>query len=600
MTNGNSFQTNDDWIASILLSILFVLAPLYPQNIYAEFAFFYRSSLFILMGFAAYRLGADALTARLRSSPLAAPACAWITLLLFGLLYTPDVYNAVGKLILIVGVFLLYALILSGFVSERVARVLLWSLAIGGSLAALHGLYVQWVGHAEAIQALKDTSAYPDDMRAEMIRSLEANRALGRFGNPNQLAGYLVLSLWPLWILWKREKNVLVRLFIAAMAILLMGGTYRTYSRSGLLILAFTLVFIVGYELFHRGFRISRKTILIVLGGCVGFAILAALMAPVGFLGGRLMTVSTIVARIHFFRGALLVISNHPWIGVGPEGFEQYYCAFLRPGDLEAHYVHNVLLESAVEGGLFGAAIFVWVVVAALKSLAKKWRNHSQSQIETVAALGALVSFLLLSLVDFHNNLMEMWLAPIVLLALAHRSHEVSKPFRRSHLIVGTVMAVLALTWIFGVACRYWNDNARTDGRFLALDNQKYEARQAYERAVLFDRTDAESWRQLSFFWAEIPNSASQNRRLECLEEAVYWAPRRASIRADYADALFALGYADKALEQILQAQRLFPARPVYYERAAVYYRFLKRNEEAEQQLQKANQIKKEIEAKRI
>lgn len=382
--------------------------------------------------------------------------------------------------------------------------------------------------------------------------------------------------------------------------LLLAIGIYRTYSRSGLLVLAFTAVLLLSYEFHRRGYRVSVKAALVALLGVCVLAIAGIAMLPPGFLGGRLLTVSTIVARMHFFRGAAMIVARHPWFGVGPESFEAYYCEFIRPGDLEAHYVHNVVLESAVEGGVPGVFLLFWLASAALISLKRAWSSRPETQTIAFAALGSCLSLFLLSLADFHNNLAEMWMTPAFLLGLSHRNIREAIPPRNSRRIATAILAGLAGVWIVFVLCRYWNDTARLDGRYLAYDGKKYEAREAYERAVLFDRTDAESWRQIGLLWAEIPNSTAQTRRLECLEKAVYWSPRRASVRADYADAFFALGYAERALEEMLHAQRLFPARPVYYERAAAILRFLNRTEEAQEQINKANEIKKAIETNRL
>ncbi len=599
MENDRSNPLPESAISIALLSVLFLIAPLFPQNIHGSYAFFFRSSIFLLTGLAAYRLGAGEWIARLLGSPVFLPSMGILLWMLIGLFYSPDVYRAKEKWVLTLSAALLYGLALSTPASRRRTAFLLGCLAAGGALAAIHGLYAQWIGHGEEIEALRSSNLYPEDMRNEMIRALEANRALGRFGNPNQLAGYLALSIWPLWALVRQGKKFWKSALGWLAGLLLAFGIYRTYSRSGLLVLAFTAVLLLGYEFHRRGYRVSIKTAFVVLLSVCVLVTAGIAMLPPGFLGGRLMTVSTIVARMHFFRGASMIVARHPWFGVGPESFEAYYCEFIRPGDLEAHYVHNIVLESAVEGGVPGVFLLFWLTCAVLISFKRIWSVRPETRIIHFAALGSCLSLFLLSLADFHNNLAEMWMTPAFLLGLSHRNTGEAIFPRNSRRIATFILMGLAGVWIVFVLCRYWNDTARLDGRYLAFDGKKYEAREAYERAVLFDRTDAESWRQIGLLWAEIPNSVAQTRRLECLEKAVRWSPRRASVRADYADAFFALGYAEQALEEMLHAQRLFPARPVYYERAAAILRFLNRTEEAQEQVDKANEIKKAIETNR-
>ncbi|MGC9329477.1 MAG: O-antigen ligase family protein, partial [Candidatus Hinthialibacter sp.] len=573
---------------------------MFPQNVYPGFSFLFRSLAFLLFGLTAYRLGAGRMIGTLYAHPLIPPSAALLLLVFLTFFYTPSLYHAKGSASLALSVWVLYLLIVSGPFSKRPMKILLWSLVLGGLLAAVHGLFIQWMGPSEMIESLKTSASYPKDMREEMIRSLEANRAMGRFGNPNHLAGCLVLSLWPLWALWKREDKTVLRAILALSVFVMAWGVYRTFSRSGLLAFLLTLSFWAGFECYNRGWRISWKPILAVLSALLILLLVAVLAAPGGALGGRLLTVSTIVARLHFFRGAVRIIARHPWFGVGSEGFESFYCAELRPGDLESRYVHNAFLESAVEGGMIGALLFLWMLFAVVFYLRRQWRISPERRIEIFAAFGAFVTLFFLSMVDFHNRLIEMWIAPVFLLGVIHTPAPIPSSLRRPRWTAAALALVLVSAWILLIFCRYWNEYSRMDGRYLAMDNQKYAARQAYERAVWFDRTDADSWRWIGLFWAEIPNPAAQLRRLECLRQAVRWAPRRASIRADYAEALFALGYTEKALEEIHHAQRLFPVRPIYYERAAAFYRFLNQTEQAEEQMQKAIQFQKEIEANQL
>ncbi|MFB3784793.1 MAG: O-antigen ligase family protein [bacterium] len=602
-------QSSDLALAAGLLAVLAVLAPLFPQLVHPGFAFFFRSTLFLLLGLWGYRLGVAEVARRLVVSPLFWPALLLFLLLLAGLFYTPNVYRAKAKLSLLLAAGLLYGTAYLWPRDDQARRWVCGGLLLGGCLAALHALITQWLGHGALIETIKTNPLYPADMREEMIRSLQANRALGRFGNPNHLAGYLALCVWPLWILWKARGPRWQRILLLGAAALLAWGIYRTYSRSGLIALAATVALTTGYELHRRGVRFSWKS---ALGAAVGLLILAAgffTLLPVHWLGGRLMTVSTIVARVHFFRGGVAIIRDHPWLGVGPEGFEGFYCAYLRPGDLESRYVHNVLLEMGVEGGIAGVWLFFWLLLVTIHCLRGAQRPAKNDAPYPFAARGAVLTFLLLSLVDFHNNLMEMWLVPAFLAGIATARHIPSDaPPPNEWRTLGQAAkgasalfaAGLVAVWIILVLLRFWNETYKGNAYFLALDGQKPAAQAAYERAVFFDRTDAESWNHLGYLWADTPGPAAVFERLACLKQSVRWSPRSAAYRADYADALFAAGHTGPALEQLQTAQLLFPSRPIYHERLARYYRLLGRDAEATELEQKAQHLKELIEAHRI
>ena len=591
-------------LAVFLLAALFLLCPLLPQHVYSGFEFFFRSSLFLIIGIIGYSLGGSQLITTLRTAPLTAPLVVLFSFICLSYFYSPDVYRAKDKTMLVCCIWLIYGIALIMPLSERARSGLIWTLAIGGSLAALHGLCVQWLGHETSIESLKTSQFFPDNMRIEMIRSLEANRAMGRFGNPNHFAGYLVLSLWPLWALWKHTQHKGIHCILTVMGAAMIWGIYGSFSRSGLIVLATAIILIAGYELHSRGFSFKWKYMVRTIIVALALITLVISFIPSGFFGGRLMTISTIVARMHFFRGAIMSFSGHPWLGVGVEGYEAAYSSVLRPGDLEAHYVHNFVLEAAAEGGVVGLLIVLWLVLTPLWFLYRK-ANQQQGtknkiEIESLAALGAFFSLLLLSLVDFHNNLMGMWVIPAFLLGLSHRRKNPLKETKHSTWSITSFAIALAIIWILLGVCRFWNENSRLNGHYLLVGDKKLAARTAYENAVLFDRTDAESWRRLGLLWRGIPNPIAQARSLEYIELAIHWAPRRASIRADYAESLFALGYTVRALDEILTAQRLFPARPDYYLRAAELYHRLQRDEAAEKQMQKAKEIQEQIKARQI
>lgn len=91
--------------------------------------------------------------------------------------------------------------------------------------------------------------------------------------------------------------------------------------------------------------------------------------------------------------------------------------------------------------------------------------------------------------------------------------------------------------------------------------------------------------------WQTVQTPTGRLNWLHCLERARAWAPRRASIRADYAEALFALGYPEPALQEMRTALTLFPARPQNYERAARLYQAMNRLQDAQQAEETARRL---------
>ncbi|RJP34967.1 MAG: hypothetical protein C4527_01475 [Candidatus Omnitrophota bacterium] len=583
------------------LAILFILAPFFPQLSNPQFAFLFRSLIFLMLGLLLLKLEWAILLEKFRKNPLSMPLFLALAVVIAGVLCSPDPYRAKAKLALILTVFGLYSVSLCFPLELHYKKMVLGGVVVGALFAALHALFVQWGGHVDSIATLKHLSVYEEAMQQEIIRSLEANRALGRFGNPNHLAGYLVLALWPVWWLWKQCRGILCKSLFPFIALILMIGVYRSFSRSGLLVLLITLILFIAYEYIRRGRKISWRWIGFASGSFVLLLLLAVFVTNGNLLGGRLLTNSTILARMDFYRGALHIIRDYPLFGVGVEGYESFCCAYLQPGDFEAHYVHNIFLETAVEWGVAGVFLLFWLIISTIKFLFMEWKVSTDEKPLLFAAFGSVVVLFLLSLVDFHNNLIEMWAAPAILVGFAGGKKEVPYESARSfHQLCAYAVGIGVFTlWLLLVGCRFFNEMYKENGYYLLMDNKPAAAMQAYENAVFFDRTDADSWSSLGRIYLNFPAMGSNLRALECLHRSVELAPRRAFLHANYADALFTLRYVDQAVAELKKAQELFPARSKYYEQLAAVYAALGKTESANNERRKAEQIQRAIEERR-
>jgi O-antigen ligase len=581
------------WIV-ITLAVLFVCAPLFPQRTSHGYSFLFQSMLYLFMAFVVLRIGWHAVLSFLCAVPLFFPGVTILAFYALSLFYAPDPYTAKAKLALLLAVFLLYCVSCLVTIDKSQRMALLLAFAVSGCFAALYALYRQWAGHGELIESLQTFHLYSDEMRNEMIRTLEANRAIGHFGNPNHLAGFLVLSLWPLWLLLKESRCLWRGGLLSVMAVLILFAIYQTFSRSGLLVLLCTVLLFFLYELLAREkWRWLCRTFWIGLLLAIIGVPLFLMAAPGDFLGGRLLTTSTIVARLHFFRGGLLIMREHPVLGTGPESFATSYCEHIRPADLEAKYVHNLFLEAGVEGGIVGVILLMWLLIAVPKFLLQRWWVDHQNRLLIFAGLGSLIGLLLFSLIDFHNNLIEMYLVPVFLLGQIRPGFP-NKPFQIQWIrLLGYSLGILLfVTWILLVFCRYYNKTEGETAYALFLENKLGQAKVLYERALFFDHTDSDSWIGLARIWQKNPPLSAQQKALDCFGRAVKFSPRRASHRADYADALFRLGYHQEAIQQMHRAQDLFPSRPAYHEQLGGMLDALGRKDEARAWLEKARKLK--------
>ncbi len=114
--------------------------------------------------------------------------------------------------------------------------------------------------------------------------------------------------------------------------------------------------------------------------------------------------------RMELYLKSLPVLWDHWWTGVGLGGFTHLSPVYLKgfPAGVHFYRVHNEYLELLIElGGPLGVLFFAWLLAGMLSLIiqiyrAKKYNTRSaDSIILSIAALCALVGFLLHGVIDF-------------------------------------------------------------------------------------------------------------------------------------------------------------------------------------------------------
>ena len=115
------------------------------------------------------------------------------------------------------------------------------------------------------------------------------------------------------------------------------------------------------------------------------------------------MTDSSVLYRLHTWRGVLRMIVSHPFgIGVGECAFRAVYPHYAVMGTGTVMHTHNLFFQIAVETGVVGSAFFfVWVLHALLRA---SWRGNA------CAYPASLCGLLVMGAFD------HLWYAPPMLL----------------------------------------------------------------------------------------------------------------------------------------------------------------------------------------
>jgi O-antigen ligase len=221
-------------------------------------------------------------------------------------------------------------------------------------------------------------------------------RALGGFGHPNELGGFLVILvpfLMAAALMQRRGRS----LYVAALLLAVLG-IYASFSRGALLGLAAIPLFFI-----------PRRQMAYVLPVFVALVLLATpnlVRERFETLSGQESDVAT---RVDFWRTAEDIWHAHPILGVGVGGYPQAYAESKLPGKRflpntvfqPPPDAHNLYLNQLAETGLLGLIALLVVLVLALRASLQLRRSRLRwLKLMGNAALASLVAFSIHNLFD--------------------------------------------------------------------------------------------------------------------------------------------------------------------------------------------------------
>ncbi len=266
-------------------------------------------------------------------------------------------------------------------------RVLFAAMAATGAILAAYAIYQYYVELPRilrdftAVKKLYNNDPYaianhfrrltgmavPPDGIVDYEGRLMMRRAMATFVLPNTFAGYLILLL-PAVVgfvvdLWPRRRSRSAWPGIAAglvMAGLMAVSLAQTRSKGAWL----CLMAGAGLWIVFRG----RRWLLRRWRGAAGLALCAVVLLGVLQWRGKLPEwgeyLGSFRVRLDYWRGGAKIIADHPWLGVGLDGFGDHYAQHIRPQDDESVRAHNNYIQIWCEMGVFGLAAFAafWVM----------------------------------------------------------------------------------------------------------------------------------------------------------------------------------------------------------------------------------------------
>jgi tetratricopeptide (TPR) repeat protein len=480
---------------------------------------------------------------------------------------------------------------------------------------ALATLWVCLVALEQHFGGLEETrrymALYGDASHApkDFLLRMSSNRVFGTFFYPNALAGFLVIAFAPVlaWILAAPRTfwNKWLSLVVVGM---LLVGSALTRSLAGIIVALASIPTALAFwdEAFRRprlvrwiaacsagalmifcllltgsrgGYAAFGVMVLTVLW-CrmprgdrrfgISAAVLIAVLVGAFLLGQRAglihLGTRSLEARTDYWRGAVAIAKDHPWIGTGPGTFGSIYPKYKTASTEEARAVHNNFLQMWSDSGVlaFVAFTLLWVVgVRDAFRLARRRRGDTAS----VAICGALAGWIVHGMVDIDLYIPGLALPIFILLGAVQglkesdRIDTVAARPRVNWLAMAAACALIlgAVLWIEGRALAAGVAHAK------AQDWEKANVWEAFKEAKR--ATELAPWN--SYYLSSLGDIAlAAGRTDEAITaycEAVEADPYRASYWWRLAQVEMAAHGLDKSGLQLLRrAMELNPTNPRY------------------------------------
>ncbi len=450
-------------IIKLCFYILFFLTPLVwtPLNYelfeYNKMIFVYLLTVIITGVWIINCINSKSLI--LKRTPLDIPLMIFLLANILSTIFSIDPHTSIwgyysrsnGGLLSLISYLLLYYALVSNLAAKDVSKLLKAAL-LGGLLVALwaipehFGVSLSCVLLTSQINA----SCWVQDVQARVFATL---------GQPNWLAAYLAMLIFPSFYLMQTATRKFQKIFYTALLILFYLGFTFTYSRGASLgLLAGLIIFLSGLLLSHADELRRWKLLIMVLisflainlffGSALtgGFRLIKQYAPPRPSLAQGLAAPSSTTQlenggtesgqiRLIVWKGALEIFKHYPVFGSGVETFAYSYYNF-RPKehnlvsewDFLYNKAHNEYLNYLATTGLVGFASYmaliitflVWSVKRILEASSGNQENSYSNLGSPRPELGTKARLLTLAILASYTSylIQNFFLFSVVIIAL--------------------------------------------------------------------------------------------------------------------------------------------------------------------------------------
>ncbi len=220
-------------------------------------------------------------------------------------------------------------------------------------------------------------------------------RPYATFPHPNVLAGYLLLAILFVWFFLRQTSTLWLQLFSAGSLVLCSVALLLTFSRFAIALWIIFLLCILIRLVFSTLQTAKQKlaiTLIVIIGLGVVYLLplsheLFARFAQTSF------SEESVVQRTELIASSLILLRQHPFIGVGLYNFMPSLAPLQKPMPLGLYLqpVHNIFLLIVSELGILGFVLFLCLLVLSFQrilQLEKRVRNFLLLALSTILLIG--------------------------------------------------------------------------------------------------------------------------------------------------------------------------------------------------------------------
>jgi Lipid A core - O-antigen ligase and related enzymes len=228
------------------------------------------------------------------------------------------------------------------------------------------------------------------------LNTVHGNRITSTYPHPNSYGAFLVLFLFPVFMLVVNTKELKAKIWYGVVGVILVVNIIFTQSRNAWLAVAIGFFILTIYY--------SKKLL-------IPFVLVVLVLAQIPMVSNRIKAFTDWdqnSSRIKHWKTAVLMIKDHPLIGVGNGNYVSYYDDYIKQHpeldyNNESRFTsHNSYLKEVSELGIVGCIPFFALLVITLINISKYIKRNKEGYMKAfyIGFFASAASFLCMNFVD--------------------------------------------------------------------------------------------------------------------------------------------------------------------------------------------------------